>query len=211
MPLISVVTAFYNTELYLKEAIESILNQDFEDFELILIDDGSTDNSLQIANSFKDTRIKIFHKSNEGLSKTLNKGIEIAESNLIMRLDADDIALTNRMKNQYDFLNTNLDFVAIGSNAIIIDKDGNELYTTEQNLSWESIKNNLPINPFYHSSVMMRKDIVIKCGGYPVSIRHHFEDIVLWNKLAKYGKLANLPEALIKYRLVPSALTNRDP
>ena len=211
MPLISVVTAFYNTELYLKEAIESILAQDFEDFEFILIDDGSTDQSYQIADSFKDPRLKIFHQTNQGLSKTLNKGIELANSDFIMRLDADDIALPQRMRLQYDFLNSNSDYVAIGSNAIIIDKDGKELYVTKQNLNWESIKTNLPINPFYHSSVMMRKDIVNKCGGYPVSIRHHFEDIVLWNKLSKFGKFSNLAEPLIKYRLVPSALTNRDP
>ena len=206
---ISVVMSVYNCEKYLVSAIESVLNQTCKNFEFIIINDGSTDNSLQIINSFKDPRIVVIDQENKGLSKALNVGIAISRSDLIVRMDADDICMETRIQKQIEFMGCNPDCVACGSNAIYIDKDGRELYTSEQVIEWGKIKSLLPFSPFYHSSVIFRKSIFEKCGGYFEDIKQNFEDRVLWNLMAKYGELRNIQAALIKYRIVPSGISNR--
>ena len=110
-PLVSILMPVYNSEKYLREAIKSILNQTFTNFELIIINDGSTDNSLKIIKSFKDNRIKIIkNKGNLGLIKTLNKGIDLAQGKYIARMDADDIAMPKRLEKQIAFFNENPDY-----------------------------------------------------------------------------------------------------
>lgn len=208
-PEISVVMAVYNGEEYLKEAVDSILCQTVSDFEFIIVDDGSTDASSSIVRSFKDPRIKLIEQSNQGLAKALNNGIAYAKGKYIARLDADDIALPERLELQRNFLESNPAAVIVGSNAIVMDKEGCELYTSSQKLTWEEIKTMLPDTPFYHSAVFFRKDTFIKAGGYYEAIRHHFEDVILWNRMAEYGELFNLKETLIKYRIVPGGISNR--
>ena len=174
-------------------------------FELIIVNDGSTDKSLEIIESYRDERIVLINQENTGLAKALNSGINQAKSDYIARMDADDISMPDRLQLQYDFLEKHPECVAVGSNAEIIDKDGNYVYTSNQALSWEEIKNNLPSMPFFHSSTMYRKAAFEKVGGYPEIYR--IEDIVYFNKLAKIGELCNLPDVLIKYRLCPTAVT----
>ena len=205
IPKISVVMSVYNGEQYLREAIDSILNQSFTEFEFIIINDGSTDNSLQIIESYKDERIVLINQSNTGLAKALNIGIEKSRSNFIARMDADDISLPDRLQKQYDFLEQHHECVAVGGNAEVIDRDGNYVFTSNQVLNWEEIKNNLPVDPSFHSSTMYRKTAFDKVGGYPEI--YGIEDSVFFNKLAKVGELRNLPDVLIKYRLCPTAVT----
>jgi len=207
LPKISVVMSVYNAERYLREAIESILNQTFTDFEFIIINDGSTDNSLEIIRSYNDERIKIINQSNMGLAKALNNGIKIAKGKYIARMDADDISMPERLEIQYDFMENHPECVAVGSNAEIIDIDGNYVFTSNQAIEWERIKAQLLQTPFFHSSTMYRKSAFEKVGGYPGIYR--IEDTVFFNKLAKIGELRNLSNILIKYRLCPTAVTTK--
>lgn len=207
--LLSVVMAVYNGEKYLKESIESILEQTFTDFEFIIINDGSTDNTLAIINSYADHRIKIINQQNAGLSKSLNKGIAIATGDFIARIDADDTALPNRLEKQMRFMAKHPDIVLLGTNANIVDEEGNYLYTSnlERSVNHPSIFETS--NPFFHSSVVFRKSIFDKCGGYNEDVIHHFEDKLLWAKMLVCGNLANLEEALINYRITPNGISNK--
>jgi glycosyltransferase involved in cell wall biosynthesis len=135
-PLISVVMPVYNAAQYLREAIDSILNQTFRDFEFIIINDGSTDRSLEIIQSYNDDRIRLINQKNTGLAKALNNGIAIAKSDFIARMDADDISIPERLTSQFSFLESNVDVVAVGSNAEVIDKEGNHVYCTAQPSTW---------------------------------------------------------------------------
>lgn len=208
--LLSVIMSVYNAELYLKEAIDSILNQTFSNFEFIIINDGSTDNSLNIINSYNDKRIVVINQPNQGLSTSLNNGIRIGKGEYIVRMDADDVSLSNRFEKQINFLEENKSYVLIGSNANIMDNEGNFLYTSTLPLCSNEIKNKFPESPFFHSSVIFRKDVWFKAGGYREDIIQYFEDIILWNAIAKHGDLANIEEPLINYRLVPTSISNND-
>jgi glycosyltransferase involved in cell wall biosynthesis len=199
----------YNTEAYLKESIDSILNQTYKNFEFIIINDGSTDKSLAIIQSYSDRRIVVLNQKNTGLAKALNNGIAIARGKYIARMDADDIAMPDRLNFQVTFLENNPDYVVVGSNAEIIDIDGEYLYTSKFPVTNKQIFLTLPLSPFFHSSTMFQKKIFENCKGYNEKIKHYFEDRVLWNKMAKMGKLHNIDIALIKYRIVPTGISNR--
>jgi glycosyltransferase involved in cell wall biosynthesis len=198
----------YNAEEYLRKAIESILNQTFSEFEFIIINDGSKDKSLEIIESYNDERIVLINQSNTGLAKALNIGIEKSKSNFIARMDADDISLPERLQKQYDFLHKNTEYVVVGSNAIVIDNDGNYVNTSTQKITDIEVKQILPNTPFYHPSVMFLKETFLKAGKYCESMVKA-QDLVLFNRMAKYGKFYNLPEPLIKYRIVPTANSAR--
>ena len=211
MPQISVVMSVYNSERYLHQAVESILNQSFSDFEFIIIDDGSSDHSSEILLSYqRDPRVKIVNQSNRGLSHALNRAIGLAGSQFIARMDADDISRVDRLQKQFNFLVSNPDCILTGSNVNYINTEGRYLYTSALPLSWDKIQKILPRTPVYHSSVMFRKSAWEKAGGYREDIKHHFEDRILWNQFAKLGELRNLNEALLDYRLVPSSISNND-
>jgi len=206
---VSVVMSVYNAERYLEEAIESILNQTYQDFEFIIINDGSTDSSLDLINKYNDKRIRLIDQENKGLSKSLNTGISSAKGIYIARMDADDISFPQRIETQLEFLEKNADYVVIGSNAKIIDAEGNFLYSSNLPITWPSIKNFLPESPLFHSSAMFRKSAWAKAGGYFEEVVHHFEDKILWNRMTAYGKIRNIEEPLIAYRLVPSSISNK--
>ena len=209
-PAISVVMSVYNGEKYLREAIESILNQTFNNFEFIIVNDGSEDGSLDIIKSYNDSRIVVVDQENTGLAIALNNGIQIAKGKYIARMDADDISLPNRLEKQFKFLENNPDCVAVGSNAIFITKEGEHLFVSNYPLEWADIRKNLPFPPILiHPSAMFRTDDFLKCDGYNKKIKCHIEDILLWNQLSKYGELANIKDPLIKYRLTPDSISNR--
>ena len=201
---ISVVMSAYNAEKYLQEAIDSILNQTFTDFEFIIVNDGSTDTSLKIIESYKDERIVIFNQKNTGLPKALNIGIDKSKSNYIARMDADDISLPNRLESQYNFMIRNPDCVIVGSNAIVIDMNGEYVFTTTNKITDNEIKKNLPNLSFLHSSVMFKKNSFYAAGKYCESMLKG-QDTVLFNRMANCGKFYNIKEPLIKYRVVPTA------
>jgi len=206
---ISVIMSVYNGEKYLNESIDGVLNQTYEDFEFIIINDGSTDRSRSIIESYKDKRIILVNQNNIGLSKSLNKGIKLAKGEYIARIDADDVCYPFRFEKQAKILDDHNDYVAVGSNADIIDALGNFLYTTNKPVKWEIIKKNIVMgkNPFIHSSVIFRKEIAYRCGLYNEKINQYFEDLLLWSCFINYGKLVNLEESMIKYRLVPNSIS----
>ncbi|KHJ39625.1 putative glycosyltransferase EpsE [Pedobacter glucosidilyticus] len=208
MDIISVVMSVYNAEKFLKESIESILNQTYQNFEFIIINDGSSDGSLSIIQSYNDDRIILIDQENQGLSKSLNNGIRNAKGEFIARMDADDISINNRLELQLSFLKKNPKCVLVGANTNLIDEQGNYLYSSSLPLSWEEIKKKLPDSYIFHSLAFFRKKTYLEAGGYNESIIHHFEDKILWNEMAKYGELRNLPDILLNYRWVPNSISN---
>jgi glycosyltransferase involved in cell wall biosynthesis len=209
--MVSVVMAVFNGEKYLKEAVGSVLSQSLDDFEFIIIDDGSSDGTASIVRSFGDKRIKLISRENKGLAPSLNEGIGIARGKYVVRMDADDICMPDRFRKQIEFMEVHPECSVLGSSAIIIDKDGAYLYESSVETEWADIKARLPLAvPIFHSSTVFERDKVLKCGGYQEGVRQYLEDTVLWNRMARYGELRNLPDALIKYRLVPESISGYD-
>lgn len=201
----------FNGQVYLNEAIDSILNQSFENFEFIIIDDGSTDSSREIIKSYTDNRIKYFEQENSGVAIALNNGIKKSSAEIIARMDCDDISFPERLELQRFFLKNNPEYILVGSNTIITDMNGEEVYKSRLPLTWDEIKIRLPEPSFFHSSVMFKKDFFIKAGGYPekISLFNCFEDSLLWNRMKDFGKMANIEQPLLFYRLTPGAATSK--
>lgn len=199
---VTIFIPLFNGEDYIKETIESALKQDFSDFEVLVIDDGSTDNSLKILSGFTDNRIRIVtNNTNMGRPFTRNRGIELARGEYLAVLDSDDIAETNRLSRQVEFLDKNADIAAVGSFAWYIDDTGNTAFLCEVPTKWTEIaKEILYTNCFIHSSVMFRKQVLIDVGGYNLDFPQA-QDYELFLRLCEHYKLANIAEPLIKYRI----------
>ncbi len=210
-PTISVVMSVYNGERYLREAIESILNQSFSDFEFIIINDGSTDKTEEIIESFKDVRIiYIKNPSNLGLSKSFNIGIRQARGQYIARMDADDTSEPDRFEKQLDYLNKNEEVGIIGSVVTLIDERGRRL--KKQNRPAEHIKikwHSLFSTPLIHPTVMARANI-LKDNPYDETLTNS-EDYELWSRLlfVTNTRLANLREPLLLYRVYKNSFTQK--
>ena len=211
---ISIVMSVYNGSDYLKHSIKSILNQSFNDFEFLIMDDGSEDETLEIIMEFakKDPRIKFFSKKNRGLTKSLNFLIKQSKNHYIARMDADDISYKDRLKNQYYFLKKNSNYSLVGSNANLMLSQGNILKKTNLFTSNFFIKKRLKIyNTFIHSSVMFRKNKFLEVNGYdesfPVS-----QDYDLWLKMSKLkeSKFLNLRESQISLRLHRDSISEKN-
>ena len=206
LPLISVVLPVYNAEQYVKDTIKSILVQSYQNFELIIINDGSTDNSEEYIVQFKDTRIKyIKNEKNLKLIQTLNLGLSLAKGKYIARIDADDIALPNRFEKQIDFLENNMEYGIVGSFAKTFGSEKIKLTFVEEDLDIRYAL--LTHNPFVHSSVMIRNQILIKNKLSFDLNQLHVEDYDLWIKILKYSKGKILPDILIKYRIHESQIS----
>ncbi|RTL12959.1 MAG: glycosyltransferase [Neisseriaceae bacterium] len=205
-PKISVVMPVYNAAPYLKESVESILNQTFSDFEFIIIDDCSTDNSYNLLQTYakKDLRVKLFrNEKNEGLPKTLNLGVSLSSGEYIARMDADDISLPVRLLKQLAFMEKNPTIAMCGSWYAVCDQNLNKKYFI-RTLPCESevikIYLHLLYNPFGHNTVMIRKD-VFSTLQYADSMRDNAEDYDLWLRMIDAGyELANIPEVFVRYR-----------
>lgn len=199
MPLVSVLMPVYNGATYLAEAIESVLNQTFRDFELLLIDDCSNDDSMEIAKSYDDSRIKIISKSaHQGLIDSLNQGLELATGKYIARMDADDISLPNRFEKQVCFMEANPKVGMCGTWIQYLGKTTSLHYPVNHEDILSAIFFNQAI--FCHPSVFIRKAVLQKHGlKYPAQYIHS-EDYALWLELSQYCQLANLPEVLFLYR-----------
>ena len=194
-------------------ALESLLSQTFVNFEVIAIDDGSTDNSAEVLNAVADQRIRVFHQANMGLAATLNRGLSLARGSLIARQDQDDLSYPERLGKQVEYMDLNPDCVLLGTAAEIWvgDKrsDRNHDHPTDHStLAFDLLFN----NPFVHSSVMMRRDVVLRIGGYSTDPgRQPPEDYELWSRLARVGKVANLKDRLLVYREVPTSMSRAGP
>jgi hypothetical protein len=192
----------YNGEQFLEEAVESIQRQTFADWELVAIDDGSQDSSRSVLRRFAaaDPRIRVIeNETNGGISAALNSGWQEARGAYIARLDADDVALPERLARQVDVLNAHPSVAVVGSAAILIDLEGRRLSIAQVPTSNRAIKRILPRrNCFNHPSVTLRRTALEAVGGYRFD---HVEDYDLWLRLAERFGLANLSDPMILYRI----------
>ena len=199
-PMLSVLLPVYNARDTVGPAIQSILRQTFREFELLVIDDGSQDGSVEIARKFRDPRIRIIElKENGGLVAALNLGIELARGDLIARQDADDESMPTRLERQFAVLSREPNLVAVGA-ALQIVKHGSpsgEVWkypVSAAGARWLSLFK----TPVAHSAVVYRRAAVIGIGGYSEDYRFA-EDFELWSRLLEIGNIISLKEILVKY------------
>jgi len=195
---VSVVISVYNAELFLSETIDSVLNQSFGDFELLLLDDGSTDKSQEIIRSYDDQRIRYSYHKNDFI-KTKNIGLKMAQGKYIALFDHDDIMMPDRLRIQYDFMETHPDIAACGG---YLQCFGKFSYIWKRPLSPEIILlSTLTQVPIFNPTGFIRRDVLTKHRikrrkGYSFA-----EDFKFWTDILKVGKLANISEVLIRYRV----------
>jgi glycosyltransferase involved in cell wall biosynthesis len=197
LPLVSVVMPVHNGALYLSDAIKSILNQTYPHFELIIINDGSSDNSEYIINAFNDSRIKyhVFNKQ-QGIVAALNFGLTLAKGDFIARMDADDISLKHRLAKQVEMLLNNPEIAILGTQYIGINGRSRALPILHDDIIWHTLN----ASPFVHPSVMFRTSF-IKLNSIRYNVDYQFaEDLALWVECFSLTRMANLNERLIKYR-----------
>lgn len=200
--MISVVMCSYNTkEGYLRHAIESILNQGYKDFEFIIVDDKSTDNSIDIIKSYKDSRITLIcNEKNMGLTRSLNVGISNTKGKYIARMDADDISLPKRLVVQLEYMEDNPDKVLCGSLAIGFGEDIKDIHTHFTNDDELNKIKLLFSTVLVHPTVMMRSD-VLKYNNIRYDERYKkTQDYKMWIDLSKVGSLGFIKQPLLKYR-----------
>jgi glycosyltransferase involved in cell wall biosynthesis len=210
---VSVVIGAYNGERFLRPAIESILNQTFRDFELIVIDDCSTDGSLQILREFKDDRLRVVsNEENRGIADTLNKGIAVARGEYVALQDHDDISLPTRLECQVGFLDRHPQVGMVGSNCNIIDEAGNispgwPVKYDDAELKWAVLWR----CPFFHTSVMIRHRDIKEIGGYSSDPKYRFsEDYDLMSRIALRHAVANLPQPLGCWRVHKTSASHQN-
>ena len=202
-PSVSVVMPVYNAEPYLAGAIRSILGQTWEDFEFIIIDNGSTDSSPQTIQSFTDSRIRVVtNRVNIAPPPALNQGLRLAEGKYVARMDADDVSLPDRLAMQLRFMEAHPSCAAVGTQAVHIDEAGRKLYTPWYPTIMDAIRWRLLFtSPLGHSSVMMRREAVLCVDGYNETLRHA-ADYDLWFRLLARGyQITNLREILAQIRV----------
>ncbi len=206
-PLVSVVLCTYNSSSTLPETIESVLRQSFTDFEFIVWDDGSTDDTSEVVHSFKDPRIRYHHDQNGGIGKASRQACSHARGKYIARIDSDDLCFPHRFQTEVDFLESHPDYVLVSSSVEYIDKNGSVIgrnfLCTDNNVIKKNIQySSMIVQPM----VMFRRDAYIQSGGYQsINIG---EDRLLWSRMSKYGKFKNLPTVLGQYRLLSSSLSH---
>lgn len=207
-PTITVLMPAYNVAAYIGEAIQSVLNQHFADFELVVVDDGSDDATAAFVEAFNDERIRLIRQEHQGVATALNNGLAQARGSYIARFDADDICLPDRLSRQLEFLTANPEYILCGGNAEYIAAGGEHLFNfyCQSQTHQEIIQQLSKSCPFIHSAVMYKKEPVLKAGGYTVAALN-FEDYLLWIQLSSYGKFFNLPEQMIKVRFNPGSVT----
>lgn len=200
-PVVSLIMPVYNGMPYLPLAVESVLNQTFENFELIIVDDCSDESTKEYLRSIKDKRVILINNDrNLGVQLTLKRGINEAKGQFIARLDSDDISMSNRLENQLIFFNQHPDYGIIGTSYRSLNENGDILSVREENnddveVRWKMLFK----SPFVHSTVMFRKSII---DQYNLNYDQEFaEDYDLWNRMLNYTKGYILKEPLVDYRI----------
>ena len=208
-PTVSVVLSVRNGGSDLPQALGTILNQSFTDFELIAIDNGSTDETGAYLDGIADPRVRVFHQADAGLAAALNRGISLARGRYIARQDHDDLADPSRIAKQVEFLDAHPDHALVGTRAEIWIGDTpsgrfHDHPTEDEILRFDLLLN----NPFVHSSVMIRKSALDRVGVYTMDrARQPPEDYELWSRISRHYRVANLAERLTVYREVPSSMS----
>jgi glycosyltransferase involved in cell wall biosynthesis len=209
-PRVTVLMSVFNGEKYLREAIDSILNQTFKDFEFLIINDCSTDGTAEILGSYHDPRIRIvYNEENIGLTKSLNKGLKLAKGEYIARMDADDISLPERLQKQVEFLDTHPEIGVLGTWIQWIDESSKSSRiihppTAPGVIGWFLIFENCVAHP----SVMMRADVIKQLGFYNVEAIHA-QDYDLWVRANFITRIANIPDTLLQLRVWEGSISSR--
>ncbi|MBK1439383.1 glycosyltransferase [Parapedobacter sp. ISTM3] len=205
-PEITVLMPVFNAERYIGSAVASILNQTFMDFELLIVDDGSTDATMETLSRFDDSRIRIIkNEGNRGIVYSLNKGISLAQGKFIARMDADDISEPSRLMLQHRYLTNHPHVDLCGSGMILFDDEGiiGKVY---YNLDWDTLKAETLFNsPFPHPGVMVRREVLL-ANPYRAEALHA-EDYDLWSRLLRTHRGVNLPGFLLHYRISSDDIT----
>lgn len=199
-PQLSVILPIHNGGKYLRDAIQSVMQQTFQDFELIAIDDGSTDNTLQILQEFKDPRVRIFSQENSGLVTTLQRGMRLACAPLIARMDHDDKCMPNRFALQVQFLQEHPE-VGVCGGAVILESNGRQRVArfpeTDTGIRWLFCFTSSIVHP----AVIFRKTVIEQVNGYRQSEESNLtEDYDLWVRLTPITKFANLHQPVLMLR-----------
>lgn len=206
-PLLSICMPFYNASRYLKESIQSVLDQTFDSFELLLINDGSTDDSLQVVGTFADPRIRVVTCPHDFI-QSLNTGLEVARGKYIARMDADDIMLPQRLQIQYDFMESHPDIAVCGTGMEYFGREKGEYIP--QWLTPEEIPSSLVLScPLAHPTMMIRRSVLTLHNIRYNPDYIYVEDFKLCADIVKHGKLANIPRVLLRYRVSDSQICNR--
>lgn len=208
MPEVSVVMAVYNGMPYLPQAIDSILGQTLTDFEFIIINDCSTDQTPQVLASYQDARLRVVNlEKNGGQTAALNLGLRLASAPYIARQDADDVSKPERLAQQIEFLNANPAYLLIGTAGDLIDDVGNITGQVIHPTSYEAVLATFQNdNCLFHGSVMFRREVLETIGYYREGFRNS-QDFDYWLRIAEVGKMLNLPEPLYQYRLHEGQMT----
>lgn len=209
-PLVSIVTATFNDEVYIEASVRSVISQDFTDFEYIIINDGSSDGTKKIIERLQkeDGRIRVINQENQGLVASLNRGLKEARGRYIARIDGDDEWLPHKLKTQIAALEANDKLVLIGGGAEIINQDSVPTGFILNVARNEDIRLGLCLfNQFNHSSVVYRRQVALDAGLYPNTCPA--EDYDLFSKFASYGELANLPYAVFRYRISDGSISSQ--
>ncbi len=199
-PTISVLMGVYNEEAYLEKAIDSILGQTFEDFEFLIVDDNSTDQSPTIVESYKDDRIQLIRNdTNQGLTASLNRALDRAKGTYVARQDADDISEPWRFERQVSFLERNDDVALVGTGAYLIDSDDN---VVDKRIGYctPTFEDFLEKSHLVHGSILARRSVLKDLGGYDEFFRYG-QDYDLWLRLSKHHKISNIPKPLYRHRI----------
>jgi len=210
-PLVSVLLSVYNGEKYIKEAIDSILLQTYTNFELVIINDGSTDSTLEIIKKFHDPRIKIYTHANIGLACSLNIAAKRSKGEFLARQDADDISLPNRLEKQVNIFQKKPDVVLVGADTIMIDRIGKPLGKTSAPLTKKNALDKIfaLTSPYVHGSLMLRRSTFESVGGYSERFitSQDFDLIIRMSLLA--NEFSAVPEILYKLRIHPTSITSK--
>ena len=202
-PLVTVLMSCYNSSTWLEEAVTSILGQTFKNFEFLIVDDGSTDNSLSILEALatQDLRIKLIKKSNTGLADSLNIGLNYAKGKWVARMDADDISEPDRLEKQVNYANCNENLVFLGAGLRVIDEEGiigsEYVYPVNHKSLLMNLLTSRPFPP--HASAFYLRTQALKVGGYRKKIKRA-EDWDLWLRLSRRGNLACIKDPLVRIR-----------
>jgi len=206
-PVISVLMGVRDGAPWVAGAIESILGQTLTDLELIVVDDGSTDDTPMLLTGLRDPRLVVERQAPAGLTRALGRALARARAPLVARLDADDVARPDRLERQHAFMAAHPEVGLLGTAARVVDEAGREVGTIRPPEDDATLRRTLiRRNPFVHSSIMARAALVTRAGGYdgafPVA-----QDYDLWLRLSALTRMANLPEALVTRRLVAGRVT----
>lgn len=207
-PVISVIMAVYNAEDYLADAIDSILNQTFTDFELVIVNDGSTDGSKKILESYKDRRVSVINQKNKGPVAARNTAIQHSRGAFIAVMDSDDISLPTRLQKEVSMMQANPSLGAVGSNYIGFNEQGVQ-WTTNVFTHPDDLKACMVLcNQFGHASVMFRRSVLDQVGLYSSESGGMVEDYDLLIRVSHVAELANIPEPLLMWRKRAESITH---